>query len=354
MEPNNQIDISPEGTPIKSKIDNKEVISIFAIPAVLIIAIASFIYLYKPQKQETQLVVPIIQDARFEFEYSQESELKTLNQIDAIQADIIMKLSNNSNIDHFKISIGIDASKTTSETCMPKTYKSPVSIKQMYSEEVSVGNNVFYKYASQNIGGCAGGQCDSGYLYTIWRDNTCYGIENWYFYNRLEKMYSCSADFDSDGFSKSCNDPSDYPKYIGAKKSQKKAEDYIDKQIVQILSTFKFKNDTVTSNTNPTQAPIVQKNKYDDFATCLKDNGAKFYGAFWCPHCQSQKTLFGKSASLLPYVECSTPNAQSQTQVCIDKKIMSYPTWEFSDGSVINGELDFQTLSQKTNCELPE
>ncbi len=241
MEPNNQIDISPdEGTPIKSKISNKVVITIFVLLAILITVMASFIYLYKPQKHEVHLVVPIVQDARFEFQYSQESELKILNQIDAIQADIIKKLSNNSNIDHFKISIGIDASKTTSDACMPKTYKSPISIKQMYREEVSVGNNVFYKYASPNSGGCAGGQCDSGDLYTIWRDNACYGIENWYLYNRLEKMYSCSSDFDSEGLSKSCNDPSDYPKYIEARKSQKNAQEYIDKQIIQILSTFKF------------------------------------------------------------------------------------------------------------------
>ena len=29
--------------------------------------------------------------------------------------------------------------------------------------------------------------------------------------------------------------------------------------------------------------------KYDTFAKCIKDRGAIFYGAFWCPHCQAQK-----------------------------------------------------------------
>ena len=42
---------------------------------------------------------------------------------------------------------------------------------------------------------------------------------------------------------------------------------------------------------------------YDALATCLKDKGAVFYGAFWCPHCQAQKKEFGSSAKLLPYVE---------------------------------------------------
>src|SRR3989338_4795421 len=92
--------------------------------------------------------------------------------------------------------------------------------------------------------------------------------------------------------------------------------------------------------------------KYDQFATCLKDKGAVFYGAFWCPHCQNQKKMFGKSEKLLPYVECSTPNGQGQLQVCIDAGIQSYPTWEFSDGSRLNGEIPLQTLAEKTNCEL--
>ena len=25
---------------------------------------------------------------------------------------------------------------------------------------------------------------------------------------------------------------------------------------------------------------------YDTFAQCLSDAGTKFYGTFWCPHCQ--------------------------------------------------------------------
>ncbi len=29
--------------------------------------------------------------------------------------------------------------------------------------------------------------------------------------------------------------------------------------------------------------------KYDAFAQYLKDKGAVFYSAFWCPHCQDQK-----------------------------------------------------------------
>ena len=114
---------------------------------------------------------------------------------------------------------------------------------------------------------------------------------------------------------------------------------------------------TVLLNSNSTPAG---PGKYDAFATCLKDQGAIFYGAFWCPHCQAQKKLFGSSARLLPYVECSTPDANGQLQVCIDKKITSYPTWLLKDGTQIpNDSLEgagvkLETLAAKTGCVLPQ
>ncbi len=94
--------------------------------------------------------------------------------------------------------------------------------------------------------------------------------------------------------------------------------------------------------------------KYDSFAQCLKSKGLEFYGAFWCPHCQNQKALFGNSAKYLPYVECSTPDSNGQLQVCIDKKIQVYPTWVFPDGSKQEGEMTFQELADKSGCELPK
>lgn len=91
----------------------------------------------------------------------------------------------------------------------------------------------------------------------------------------------------------------------------------------------------------------------DGFAQCLKDKGATFYGAFWCPHCQNTKKMFGTAAAKLPYVECSTPDAQNQTQVCKDAKIESYPTWVFADSSRLNGEQTLKQLADKSGCVLP-
>lgn len=97
----------------------------------------------------------------------------------------------------------------------------------------------------------------------------------------------------------------------------------------------------------------AQAGELDQFATCLGEKGAVFYGAYWCPHCNAQKKMFGSSAKLLPYVECSTLDGKGQTQECIDKKITGYPTWEFADGSRLSGEIPLTTLAAKTSCALP-
>jgi thiol-disulfide isomerase/thioredoxin len=97
--------------------------------------------------------------------------------------------------------------------------------------------------------------------------------------------------------------------------------------------------------------------KLDGFASCLKEKGAVFYGEFWCPHCKEQKDLFSKSVKMLPYVECSTPNGQSQLQVCRDAGITQYPTWDFKTATGterVVGTLSLEQLSSKTGCQLPQ
>lgn len=66
----------------------------------------------------------------------------------------------------------------------------------------------------------------------------------------------------------------------------------------------------------------------------LTSVGAKMYGAWWCPHCHSQKQLFGKQAfSKIKYIECDNRGKKPQQKLCIDANIKGFPTWE------INGEL---------------
>ena len=95
--------------------------------------------------------------------------------------------------------------------------------------------------------------------------------------------------------------------------------------------------------------------KLDPFAQCLKDKGAVFYGAFWCPHCQATKRMFGSAARLLPYVECSTPDGKEQLQICKDKDIKGYPTWTFANSTTtLSGEQTLDALSSARGCPLPQ
>jgi len=91
----------------------------------------------------------------------------------------------------------------------------------------------------------------------------------------------------------------------------------------------------------------------DDFAQCIKDSGTTYYGAFWCPSCKKQNEIFGPSKRLLPYVECSLPSRKGQYPICDEKKIQSYPTWDFPDGERLVGVLELEALSKKTGCSLP-
>lgn len=93
--------------------------------------------------------------------------------------------------------------------------------------------------------------------------------------------------------------------------------------------------------------------QYDEFAQCLTEANATFYGTYWCPHCADQKEDFGKSMKYVNYVECAIQGQQGQTQVCNDAGIRGYPTWIFNDGTRLSGRLSFEQLSAETGCLLP-
>lgn len=75
---------------------------------------------------------------------------------------------------------------------------------------------------------------------------------------------------------------------------------------------------------------------------------AKFYGAYWCPHCEEQKELFGASAHRLPYIECSPGGRRAgQAAVCNNAGIRVYPTW-LINGQRYEGLLSLQELARLT------
>lgn len=94
--------------------------------------------------------------------------------------------------------------------------------------------------------------------------------------------------------------------------------------------------------------------KYDEFASCIAESGAKYYGAFWCPNCKNQEAMFGRSARLLPRIECSTPDGRSQLPVCREAGIEGYPSWDFPDGTRVTGTQSMEALAEATGCTVPQ
>ena len=83
-------------------------------------------------------------------------------------------------------------------------------------------------------------------------------------------------------------------------------------------------------------------------AKYLKDKGVVKYSAYWCPNCLDQSELFGKEAyKELNVVECARDGKNSQTQLCIDKKIEGFPSWEIN-GKIIIGVRTLKELSELT------
>lgn len=98
------------------------------------------------------------------------------------------------------------------------------------------------------------------------------------------------------------------------------------------------------------QAPpeITRDSGVDEMrlAKKLAKKQTKMYGAFWCTHCYDQKQRFGKKAfAMLKYVECDKFGAGNQAQMCRDKRIPGYPTWEI-DGELFPGEIEIGELER--------
>jgi uncharacterized membrane protein len=102
------------------------------------------------------------------------------------------------------------------------------------------------------------------------------------------------------------------------------------------------------------QAPAKEDPYASALADHLRESGAKFYGASWCPHCKDQKAMFGLAARRLPYVECSLDGRQGgpQNPECVSENIKTYPTWVFKDKR-IEEVLTPMQLADETDFKAP-
>ena len=104
--------------------------------------------------------------------------------------------------------------------------------------------------------------------------------------------------------------------------------------LITILAAFSLPTALNSSHLNNQKELIVTSESTKEsisLAKYLKDTGVVKYSAYWCPNCLNQSELFGKQAYReLNVVECARDGINSQTQLCIDKKIKGFPTWEIN------------------------
>jgi len=110
---------------------------------------------------------------------------------------------------------------------------------------------------------------------------------------------------------------------------------------------------TAEATTEPSSVETVTAPA--SFAQCLTEKGVKFYGAWWCAHCQNEKKTFGDAFQYVNYVECEQIPGTSQgsmTDACKAAKVESFPTWDFADGTRKTGELTLAQLADLSGCPL--
>jgi hypothetical protein len=88
-----------------------------------------------------------------------------------------------------------------------------------------------------------------------------------------------------------------------------------------------------------------------ELAACLSQKGAVMYGAYWCPHCQDQKDLFGQSFDLINYQECDAKGENGNPEVCTREDIKGYPTWKIPGQPALEGTQSLDKLAQIAQCQ---
>ena len=95
------------------------------------------------------------------------------------------------------------------------------------------------------------------------------------------------------------------------------------------------------SNADPRQDALVAH---------MEQTGVKMYGAFWCGHCADQKDILGSHVKDI-YVECDARGKNEQAELCIEKDIKGYPTFELANGTMVSGVHSIDELIELTGFE---
>lgn len=90
----------------------------------------------------------------------------------------------------------------------------------------------------------------------------------------------------------------------------------------------------------------------EGLAKHLAASGARFYGAYWCPHCTEQKRMFGDAARYLPYVECDARAPDGRPEECRKAGVRAYPTWVIG-GRKYEGTIPLEELARLSGYPPP-
>ncbi len=108
------------------------------------------------------------------------------------------------------------------------------------------------------------------------------------------------------------------------------------------------KADTPTETATGVAPPPIQNTSGPSeiaLAQHLQNIGAKKYSAYWCPHCQQQRELFGREAfSYINSIECAEDGQDAQPQLCREAGVQGYPSWEI-DGELYSGARPLSQLA---------
>ena len=101
---------------------------------------------------------------------------------------------------------------------------------------------------------------------------------------------------------------------------------------------------------SPPITTVSSKGKIN-FAKYLRDNNIVMYSAYWCPHCNDQKKLFGKKAvEELIIVECAKDGKNNNYKLCQEKGIEGFPSWEINN-EIYSGTRSLNELAEMTNYD---
>ena len=86
--------------------------------------------------------------------------------------------------------------------------------------------------------------------------------------------------------------------------------------------------------------------EFDDFASCLTEQGVIMYGTDWCSFCNRQKDVFESSFRNIKFIDCDKDRLK-----CQNAGVTGYPTWAIN-GENYPGLKSLEQLSEISGCKL--